>query len=421
MRPHLVSATAMSFMAVAATLAATAGPASAYTFGPTVQQVGPEQTVFDWNTMRCNDNFAADSPARAWKDSANQVHLTLSSNATYAMVGSSLNTVAVDCAHTLLTSGFNADPSTYDDQEWPFAVYTADGTKAFALIHEEYHGWEHQGQCSTQGRPSRPKLSTIPAEGFNPGCWYNSITVATSTDKGYSFTHVTPPAQLLASVPYVYAESNAAYGYFEPSNIVKKSDGYFYFVFRAETYGAQQIGVCEARSKTPTNPASWRAWDGTGFNVQFIDPYTNPGPPESHVCAPIQHENIEKMVESLTYNTYFRKYLLLGNTQAYDPVRQEWVYGFYYSTSSDLLNWSPRTLLLEIPLLWNYECGGEEPGLYPTVINPGSTDRNFGTTGQTTYLYFTRFHHDQGCVQTWQMDLIRIPIKFLGPPSATSP
>jgi hypothetical protein len=387
--------------------------ASAYTFGSTVKQLGPEETVFDWNTMRCNDSFAADSPARAWKDSAGLVHLTISSDFSYAMVGSSLNTVAVDCAHTLLPSGLNADPAAYDDHEWLHSPFTLDGTKVYALVHDEYHGWEHPGECTDQGHPDRPKALTTPVSGFNPGCWYNAITYATSTDGGYTFTHATPPAHLVASVPYVYQQNTSAYGYFSPSNVIKKSDGYFYVVFQAETYGLQQVGVCEARTKNPTNPTSWRAWDGTGYNVQFIDPYTNPQPPDTHVCAPVQFDNIEKMVQSLTYNSFFRKYLLVGQGQWFDPVRGEWVYGFYYSTSSDLLNWSLRTLLLEIPLLWSYTCGGEEPGAYPVVLNPNSADRNFSTTAQSGYLYFTRLHHDANCNLLSQEDLIRIPIKFL--------
>ena len=123
--------------------------------------------------------------------------------------------------------------------------------------------------------------------------------------------------------PYKYSESTAAYGYFSPSNVIRKADGYFYVLFQAEAFGAQQIGACEARTKNPTNPASWRGWDGTGYNVQFIDPYTNPAPPEQHVCAPVAWPEIEKMVQSLTYNTYFKKYLLIGHTQDWDPVRQE--------------------------------------------------------------------------------------------------
>jgi hypothetical protein len=389
-------------------------PAGAYTFGPNIQVLGPEQTVFDWTTQSCNGYYAADSPARAWRDSANQVHLTISSDESVAMVGSSLNTVAVDCAHTLLPSDFNADPSTYDDHEWLHSPYTVDGTKVYALIHDEYHGWEHPGECSTQGVPPRPKLFTLPVGGYNPACWYNAITLATSTDGGYTFTHAAPPAHLVASVPYTYSESTAPYGYFSPSNIIRKSDGYFYVMFQAEAYQAQQVGVCAARTKNLANPASWRAWDGTGYNVQFIDPYTNPAPPESHVCTPVDFPNIEKMVQGLTYNTFFGKYLLIGATGLYDPVRQQIVYGVYYSTSSDLINWSLRELVMEAVLPWTYQCGDDNPILYPVVLNPSSTDRNFGTTGQKVNLYFTRFNY-VNCVGGNDRDLIRIPIKFLAP------
>jgi hypothetical protein len=404
-------ALAALLLSLIAALAA-AAPVGAYNFGPNVQQLGPEQTVFDWSTQRCDDDAAADSPARAWKDSAGKVHLTISNDHSYAMVGASLNTVAVDCAHTLLPSYFNGDPAAYDDHEFLHSPYTADGTKIYALVHEEYHGWEHPGECSTQGHPARPKLLTTPAPGFNSGCWYNAITSASSTDGGYTFTHATPPAQLVASVPYVYQESTGAYGYFSPGNVVKKSDGYFYTVFQAETYGAQQYGVCEARTKNPTIPASWRAWNGTGYTVQFIDPYTNPQPPDSHVCAPVALNEIEKMVQSLTYNTYFKKYLLVGHTQDWDPQRGELVYGVYYSTSTDLVNWSHRQLLMEAVMTWSYQCGDDNPIAYPVVLNPGSSDRNFGTTGQSTWLYFTRFNY-VNCAGTNDRDLIRIPIRFL--------
>ena len=39
------------------------------------------------------------------------------------------------------------------------------------------------------------------------------------------------------------------------------------------------------------------------------------------------------MVQSLTFNSYFGKYLLVGQTSDWDPVRQQFVYGVYYSTS----------------------------------------------------------------------------------------
>lgn len=393
--------------------------AAAYTFGPTVQPLGPEQTVFDWSKQRCNENFAADSPARAWRDSSNQVHLTISSNASYQMIGSSLNTVAVNCG-IALQSHFNADPSTYDDQEWLHSPYTLDGTKVFALVHDEYHGWEHPGMCSGEGGPTiTPKVLTIPAAGFNPGCWYNAITLASSTDKGYTFTQTPPPSHLVASSPYTYAEADGAYGYFTPSNIIRRSDGYYYSMVQAEPHLAQQAGACVIRSKNPVNPTSWRAWDGTGYNVQFINPYTNPQPPEQHVCTPVAFPEIEKMVQSLTFNSYFGKYLLVGQTSDWDPVRQEFVYGVYYSTSDDLINWSHRQLLMEAELTWSYQCGDDNPIAYPVLLNPGTATpdtttagRNFENTSRQTYLYFTRFNYSN-CQQNFDLDLIRIPIRFL--------
>lgn len=388
-----------------------AGPSSAYNFGSTVQQLAPEQTVFDWSTMNCDGNFAADSPARAWKDSAGKVHLTISSDASYQMTGAGLNAVAVDCSHVVLGSAHNADPAQYDDHQWLHSPYTVDGSKVYALVHDEYHGWEHPGECSGPG-PSQPKVLTTPASSFNPGCWYNSITFASSTDGGYTFTHAVPPAHLVASVPYTYSQSTAAYGYFSPSNVVKNSDGFYYMVFQAEPYGVQQLGACEARTKNPTNPTSWRAWNGTGYTVQFINPYTNPQPPEGHVCAPVAVTEIDKMVQSLTYNSYFKKYLLIGQSYDWDATRQQYVYGVYYSTSTDLLTWSHRTLLMEAVLPWTYQCGGDNPIAYPVALNPQSTDRNFGTTGQSTYLYFTRFNY-VNCAGNYDLDLIRIPFKFL--------
>ena len=393
-------------------------PAGAYEFGPTVRQLGPEETVFDWTTQRCDDNNVPDSPARAFKNSSGQVNLSLSHFVNRRMIGPSLNTVAVDCT-IIYTSDGNADPAAYDDQEWITSPWTPDGTKVFGLVHDEYQGWTHPGQCASQGQPSRPKLTIIPFAGFDPTCWYNSITTVTSTNGGLSYTHATPPNHLTASVPYTYVANTGPYGYFNPSNIVRRSDGYFYALVRAEAYGAQQLGVCVIRSKNPTataslaSPASWRAWDGSGYNVQFINPYTNPQPPEQHVCAPVAFNEIEKMNDSVTLNSFYGKYLLLGATGLYDPGTGDVVYGVYYSTSTDLVNWSPRTLLMKAELPWSYQCGDDNPILFPVALNPGSTSRNFETTGAKTYLYFTRFNYSN-CVPTLDRDLIRIPIQFLG-------
>jgi hypothetical protein len=393
------------------------GRALSYVFGPTVRQLAPEQTVFDWTTQRCDDNNVPDTPARAFKDASNNVQLTLSEPSNRRMVGPTLDTVAVNCNVTMSSEG-NADPSTYDDQEWLHSLWTPDGNTVYALIHEEYHGWDHPGMCSSQGHPSRPKLLTTPAPpafaaGFDPTCWYNSVTTATSVDGGQTYTHATPPAQLAASVPYKYVANTGPYGYFNPSNIIKAPDGYFYALFYAQAYGAQQIGTCVMRTRSLALPTSWRAWNGTGFNVKFINPYLDPSPPEQHVCQPVAFNEIEQMDSSITYNTFFKKYLLIGTADLYDPRTGKTTYGVYYSTSSDAVHWSMRQLVMEAELLWTWQCGDDNPISYPSVLVP-STSRNFETTGKKVYLYFTRLNASN-CILGLDRDLIRIPIEFLGP------
>ena len=412
--------------ALLAVVAFASEPASAYNFGSNIRPLGPEETEFDWTTQRCEDIHVPDTPVRAYRDSNNQVVLTMSHYVNRRMIGPSLNDLSVDCDITYSSDG-NADPAAYDDQEWIHSPWTSDGKNVFALVHDEYHGWDHPGQCTSQGHPNVPKLTTVPAPpqfgNYNPGCLYNSITLATSTDGGASYRHTTPPTHLVASVPYVYAQDTAPYGYFSPDNIIKRSDGYFYVIFFAQAHGAQLAGDCVMRTKTPTRPVTWRAWDGSGYNVQFINPYRNPQPPEQHVCAPVSYNELGQMIGNVTYNTFFGKYVMVGAQALVDPGSGDLIWGFYYSTSSDLVNWSMRELVMEAELPWTYECGDDSPVVYPALmpassLTPTSTTRNFDTTGRNVFVYFTRMN-PENCVLLLDRDLIRIPIQFINRESAS--
>jgi hypothetical protein len=147
--------------------------------------------------------------------------------------------------------------------------------------------------------------------------------------------------------------------------------------------------------------------------VRFINPYAEPNaPPSEHVCQPVAFPQIEKMVNSVTYNSYFGKYLLVGITGKWDPVRGVVVWGVYYSTSTDLVNWSDRQLLMEGSPGWI--CQGTENQIaYSSLLDANSSSRNYETTGKTAYLYFTRFNWPCTAPGTLDRDLIRIPIEFL--------
>jgi YD repeat-containing protein len=251
------------------------------------------------------------------------------------------------------------------------------------------------------------------ATSWDPTCWYNSITSATSTDAGASYSHAPAPTHLVASAPYQYVPDAGPSGLFTPSNIVSGPGGYYYSLLQAESNQSQQVGTCVMRTQNLADPTSWRAWDGSAFSVRFINPYSEPlEPPSAHVCQVVSFNEIEKMNQSVTYNTYFKKYMLVGLTAKWDPVAGAWVNGIYYSLSDDLVNWSQRQLLMQTEFPWTYTCGGPDPVSDPALLDPDSEGRNFENTDQRPYLYFTVQHIVNNCYGSLDRDLVRIPIEF---------
>jgi hypothetical protein len=360
-----------------------------------VRVIGDEETVFDWSKQACEKRDVPDTPARAFRGADGQVHLLASHYVTREMIGPGLNDVRHRCAVSM-RSAYSPHPDRYEDKEWVMAPYTEDGKTVYALVHDEYQGHTHPGRC-----PS----------GQYPRCWYNAVTEVVSTDGGETFHHVLPPPRhLVAAVPYRYTPDAGPYGIFQPSNIVKK-DSYYYALVYAERYRLQKAGTCAIRTNRLADPSSWRAWDGDGFDLEFTDPYATRTDPGDHVCQPVDVNAIGSMTQSLTYNTYFDKYLLVSPAGLYDSKKRRVVWGFYYSLSDDLIDWSPRKLIKEVELTWTYRCGDPNPVAYPSVLDPKSTSRNFETTGRRAYIYFTRVRYE-ACIQTLDRDLVRVPIEF---------
>ena len=130
------------------------------------------------------------------------------------------------------------------------------------------------------------------------------------------------------------------------------------------------------------------------------------------------------MSSSLTYNTYFGKYLLVGEGSAPDPDTGDPVDGITYSTSRDLINWDPARLLMKTTFPGSFQCGQPDPIKDASLLFPGSPERNYEVTSQDNYLYFTRWHitYPSGgpCYSGLDRDLVRIPIRFSGARDAPS-
>jgi hypothetical protein len=326
------------------------------------------------------------------------VHLIASHYVNRAMTGPDLDHLERRCP-VIMRSAYDPRPAEFADHEWIASTYTTDGNTVFALIHDEYQGNKHPGRC--------------PSDVYEK-CWYNAVTLARSSDGGNSFTHArVPPGHLVAEIPYRYTPDAGRYGVFQPSNIIyRESDGYYYSLAFVERHQAQKPGTCVLRTRDLGDPSSWRAWDGDAFGVRFVNPYVGDATAsDDHLCLPASPKQIGTMSLSLTYSTYFGKYLLVGMAGEYSAQERRTVWGFYYSLSDDLIDWAQRKLIREAEMPWTYRCGDADPLAYPSVLDPKSESRNFETTGRRPYLYFTRFHY-ANCRQTLDRDLVRVPIEF---------
>ena len=359
-----------------------------------VQQTGPEVMVYDWSVSHCENDDIPDESVRAFRDFNGKIQLMATHFVNYRWIAdTTLDSPYTHPCTKTMSSTNSADVSTYNNREWLSSPWTPDGTNVYALVHNEYQGQSFLSGCN-----------------YQYACWWNSITSAVSTDGGATFSN-TSPGHLVAALPYQMTK-DGPHGYFTPSQIVRSGDGWFYALFRANPKGAQQYGTCLVRTRDLSVPQSWRAWNGTSFSVQFANPYLQSINPADHVCTPVDFNSIGLISESLTYNTYFKKWMLVGNSEG-DPVHNK-PPGVYYALSDDLLNWTDVDLLMEAEITWVRDCVLPDPIKEVSILDPSSTSRNFTTVGQTAQLFYI-WYHMSGCNGTLDRDLVRIPIQFTDP------
>ncbi len=342
---------------------------------------GAEEIVCDHSSDACEDEDIPDGSAQVFRDAAGNIQLIASHYISYRMVGPDFDSLVKDC-NPVFDSDYESVPENYNNKEWLSGIYTTDGITIHAIVHNEYLPYG-TGSYDTD--------------------WFNSLTYAVSTDTGQHYTQAAAPDHFVATIPYQY-EHGHPMGIFGGSNIIyNQNDGYYYRMVKMEDHELQEWGAGVIRTQDLSDPDSWRGWDGTGFNVEFVDPYNETvTDPANHILAPVSRDNIGKMSNGLVYSTYFDRYVVVGYHTKYDAYQGESITGFYYAISEDLIHWSSAVLIKEIPGDWS--VGGE---WYPTLIDHNDTTRNFEQIGQEAYLYFTRWNSG-----TYDRDLVRVPIRF---------
>jgi hypothetical protein len=114
------------------------------------------------------------------------------------------------------------------------------------------------------------------------------------------------------------------------------------------------------RTSQLDRPDQWRAWNGAGFSVRFVDPYReSAASPAKHVCEPVSFREIGVMTGSLTVNTYLDRYVVVSISAGRGSVDTS--RGIYYSTSEDLISWKPRRLMREVEVPATHQCNDTWP------------------------------------------------------------
>jgi len=155
------------------------------------------------------------------------------------------------------------------------------------------------------------------------------------------------------------------------------------------------------------DPASWRAWDGSGFGLRMMSPYVT-GSAEP-MCTFLSRRIDGLGGGHVVYSTYLSRYILVAATPGWVDSRN--VCGYFFSLSTDLIHWSEPRLLAEAKLIYcpavTPDPGAVEtlPTLYPSLVDHADTTVNFERAGRTPYLYYTRFN-DGGL----DRDLVRVPL-----------
>lgn len=358
---------------------------------------GSEEVVFDYSVDACTSENSMDGSANALRDIDGNIQLYVPNHSQFIIKGPDFDNLSPDCGNgAIFSSDEDGTQGNHNYKEWMSAPYTTDGKTMYGLVHNEYHGYDFSGQC---GHADVLK------------CWYNSITLVSSSDTGKSFSHTTAPSHLVASIPYQYDKDHGyRQGAFNPTNIIKhRTNGYYYAFFHTEEIGQQGDGSVVMRTNDLTDPSSWRMYNGTDFSTQSIDPYSATGfDTAQHVFHNIAGH---KGIGGVYYSTYFEKYIMIFHSgyESGGSMKE----GVCYALSDDLVTWGTKKLMFLLNPIVNSStnASGVDYGAYPSLIDHNDTTRNFEEIGQTAYVYYTKWNNTANPGDP-NRDLIRVPVTF---------
>jgi hypothetical protein len=340
-------------------------------FIPLATPAAAEITLYDWSDAACARWDIPDTPARLWRDDAGVV-LLAGSERSRVSAGPALDALTRDC-EVLHEGRRDPDPQAHDGRVWVHSTWAHEDGRVEALGHVEYHGHE-TGLCAADAYLA---------------CWRNSIVPLVRQNDGTFVRDGEVPA---AALPYSYDPGQTRRtGYFNPSNILRKGDHLYAFVF-SEAHGAQRRGACLLRRRVEGR--AWTAWDGTDFDARLSG---LAAPVRGDTCAPVA--GVRSTLSSVVHDG-------LGGFVAVTARAVDGVSGIWIQRSDDLLRWDAPELLAALPLLWRRDCAAPAVYAYPSLVAPGSRSRNFDTIEGEVWLSAVRMPLAPDCSVGPERDLV---------------
>lgn len=335
-----------------------------------VLSIGSAILVYDTARDGCSELDIPDAAAHAIRDSKGQIHLFSRVSLDHAknreLVGADFEHLRRTCDIAFQGAG-NANPAMYNDNGWLSSFFVENRT-VYALVHNEWHGNENRKLCPNG----------------SPECNEESISEVFSTDDGFHFKNFPNGKGLVAAFPYRYKRQAHFFGISGPTNIVKAGEYFYTLVAQIHPTKNELNGICALRTSNVADPASWRGWSGHDFSISFINPYrVNASDINKHLCVPLANKGLFDS-SSLTWIPYRRSFLLVVRRQVWAKSHPELIGdtpGIYISESKDMIHWSRPALILS-----DKDAGGVEQ-MYPSLIDPTSTDPSFSTIGPNPLLF----------------------------------
>ena len=380
----------LGFLLVVAILVGlVARPALAQTALPSLSftQLFPRQTIYDYSANTCAEKYIPDGPAHGFQRADGKFVLQAEEADNWQLVGSSPFDLQVSCPSILSSSNYGLLTRGYVGIQ---ATYTLDGQTIYGFAGQDLTPLIEALGCTDDGAGN---------------CWQNDIQAVVSTDMGNSFGFYSAANGNVAALTHTLITTQiSAEGYFTSSNIVQRNGFYYMLVFVNDT-DTQSSRTCLLRTNNLGDPSSWYGYDGSGFTAS-----TQPVPGSNAIpCVAVGTGSLFDTTTSLSYIPRKGIYVAVFQTRLQLAGDTAQVPGAYYSTSADLVNWTPAQRLMELPQTPGVDSE-TEADQYPVLLDPFSKTRNFETLdSQTPVLVFTAVHLANGGA-TLDRDLVGIPL-----------